>query len=464
MTDAVAIPKGDLKGDLRALFACPRELWIAYVAKFFESIGLFSLLYTVTLWLSTDYGMTDLQAGWWFGTFSTLLTVMTFFVGFFADWAGFRNTLIFAFATAAIARGTMAFATTRSVALFGLMFLTFGTAMGVPVLTTAIRRYTTERARPFGFSLYYALMNVGAAAAGYILDVVRGHFRDPVTSKMVPKMVHFGPFGDRMMTAYGMIFFVGLLCAILAFAASVFLRKGIDAEAEEKQLVEPAGEKKNPFTIFVSVVRERAFWRFMLFVGLLVMVKLIYQHYHATWPKYVLREMGEAFPLGKVTMINPIIIIFLVPVVTAVTKRYDVFKTILFGSVVSSLSVFILCFGASYVTIIGMVVVLSFGEALWLPRLYEYTAVIAPRGRESSYMSLSALPMFFAKMIVGPMGGYLLTQYCPEKGPRNSSMMWFIIGMTTIIGPILIFFLRGVIEGKKKDEAAPGVLVPTAGE
>ena len=110
------------------------------------------------------------------------------------------------------------------------------------------------------------------------------------------------------------------------------------------------------------------------------------------------------------------------------------------------------------------IVVLSFGEALCLPRLYEYTAVIAPRGRESSYMSLSALPMFFAKMIVGPMGGYLLTQYCPEKGPRNSSMMWFIIGMTTILGPILIFFLRGVIEGKNRKEAVPVVLAPAAGE
>ena len=100
---------------------------------------------------------------------------------------------------------------------------------------------------------------------------------------------------------------------------------------------------------------------------------------------------------------------------------------------------------------------LSIGEALWLPRLYEYTAVIAPRGRESSYMSLSALPMFFAKMIVGPMGGYLLMRYCPEHGPRHSEMMWLIIGLTTIAGPILIFLLRHVIAGDdaKVDDEAP---------
>ena len=35
-------------------------------------------------------------------------------------------------------------------ALAGFMFLALGTAMGVPVLNTAIRRYTTRAARPFG--------------------------------------------------------------------------------------------------------------------------------------------------------------------------------------------------------------------------------------------------------------------------------------------------------------------------
>ena len=40
---------------------------------------------------------------------------------------------------------------------------------------------------------------------------------------------------------------------------------------------------------------------------------------------------------------------------------------------------------------------LSVGEAIWSPRLYEYAAAIAPKGQEASYMALSVLPYFFAK-------------------------------------------------------------------
>ncbi|CAN5623612.1 hypothetical protein BH09MYX1_BH09MYX1_47760 [soil metagenome] len=473
--------KGHLKEDLRALFRCPRELWIAYIAKFFESIGLFSLLYTATLWLSADYGLTDVEAGWWFGAFSLVLSLITFCVGFFADAVGFRPTLIFAFFAAAVARGTMAFAgPSRRVALIGFMGLTLGTALGVPVLNTAIRRYTTVRARPFGFSLYYALMNVGAAVAGLLLDIVRGHFKGP-EGKPIAKLVMLPLLGERMMSTYSMIYLIGLGCAVLAFTASLFLRRGVDAEADELrafaaaapdaelEAVEGAGyreaakarkvlaekHERNPFKVAWSVLRESTFWRFMLFIALLVPPKLIYQHYHATWPKYVLREMGESFPIGKIFSVNPLIIMFLVPITTALTKKYPVFRMILIGSLVSSASVFLLCINASYPTIIGMLLVLTLGEALWLPRLYEYTAAIAPRGRESSYMSLSALPMFFAKMIVGPMGGYLLATYCPETGPRNSEMMWLIIGLTTIGGPILIYFFRGVIEHPPKAGRQP---------
>ena len=44
------------------------------------------------------------------------------------------------------------------------------------------------------------------------------------------------------------------------------------------------------------------------------------------------------------------------------------------------------------------VVLLSEGEAIYSPRLYEYTAAIAPKGQEASYMALSSLPFFLAKL------------------------------------------------------------------
>jgi hypothetical protein len=102
-----------------------------------------------------------------------------------------------------------------------------------------------------------------------------------------------------------------------------------------------------------------------------------------------------------------------------------------------------------------MVATLTVGEALWSPRSYEYTVAIAPRGRESTYVSLASLPYFFAKFLVAPTSGYLLSTWCPATGPRHSSILWLFIGLTAMIGPAGILALRGVIEGDGETEKAP---------
>lgn len=535
MTEAAAKPhKSALRDDLNALFQSPRELWIIYFAKFLEMLGVFSLLYIVTLWLSRDLGYADDRAGWIVGVYSLALSIITFVIGFFADSWGFRETLIGAFAISAIARGTMAFAQTRWLGVAGLMLLTLGTAGGAPVMNTAIKRYTKAQTRAFAFSLYYVTFNVSAAVAGVLIDAAKA-------AVPTPKAMTIPIIGVLQMSQYRLTFVVGLVAASISFFISLTLRKGIDLERHPDKyapgtgvasaflwfmfmvaglvvvqltssllsvtslkfdltkslLVKSAmvcavlstlgvwavhraglfrphkaddataaaaaktdedesgeGEKRrNPLMVAFNVVKERAFWRFMLFVGLLVFVKLIFSHSHFTFPKYSLREMGESFPLGAFQSINPILIIILVPIATALTRSRSAFTVIVLGSIVSALSPFVLVLGASYPTIIGMIILLSIGECLWSPRLYEYTASIAPRGKEASYMGMSSLPMFFAKMMVGPMSGYLLKHYCPETGPRQSWIMWLVIGITTLIGPILIVLLRPVIEGRARKAA-----------
>ncbi len=101
-----------------------------------------------------------------------------------------------------------------------------------------------------------------------------------------------------------------------------------------------------------------------------------------------------------------------------------------------------------------MIAVLTVGEALWSPRLYEYNVSIAPRGREATYVSLASLPYFLAKFLVGPTSGYLLATYCPAEGPRQPAILWGVIGLSTVIGPIGIWLLRGWIQQKEAPAAA----------
>jgi hypothetical protein len=41
--------------------------------------------------------------------------------------------------------------------------------------------------------------------------------------------------------------------------------------------------------------------------------------------------------------------------------------------------------------------------------------------------------------------GVLLARYCPEIGPRDSSRLWLIIALTTMITPVGLLVLRRYI-------------------
>jgi MFS family permease len=98
-----------------------------------------------------------------------------------------------------------------------------------------------------------------------------------------------------------------------------------------------------------------------------------------------------------------------------------------------------------YVMIFLFVVLLSVGEAFYSPRLYEYTAAIAPKGQEASYMAMSSLPFFFAKLAVAPLSGFLLAHFCPDTGPRHSGTLWLVVGLSTMIAPLgLLVFQRSI--------------------
>jgi dipeptide/tripeptide permease len=208
----------------------------------------------------------------------------------------------------------------------------------------------------------------------------------------------------------------------------------------------------NPLVALKEVFTDKAFWRFMALLALLSLVRMMFQHMHFTWPKYVIREQGDSFPVGTLWSINSLLILVLAPLGTALTRKRRPFEVLLLGAFISSLSPFVLCFGSSMPYQVGMILLLTIGEALWSPRLYEYNISIAPRGREATYVSLAALPYFLAKFLVGPTSGYLLAAYCPPTGPRQPAILWAIIGLSTMLGPVGIFALRNLIQ--KKDEPA----------
>ena len=78
----------------------------------------------------------------------------------------------------------------------------------------------------------------------------------------------------------------------------------------------------------------------------------------------------------------------------------------------------------------------------------QFTAEIAPKGKEGTYIALSILPSFVAKLFVGLMTGWLLNTYTPLDAAGNALsgypdhyFVWVWIGAVAIITPISLAVL-----------------------
>ena len=416
------------------------------------------------LFLTKDMGLSDLKAGIIFGVFSASMSFFMLFVGFIADSMGIKRALLVGLLIALVGRLAITFTTSAWVVYPGLFFLSVGFAYMIPLLAAAVKLFTHKKAQVYAFSWYYVVMNVGALFAGLALDELRAIFKEAL---------RFDLFGMELaIRPLQMIFLVAVLATLVSLALVIFcIRENIPpeafGEAEEEHTSEKARtDAENPgpagggaaspppsaWDIMREVTREKRFWIFIAFIGLLVLVKMIFQYNHSLYPVYMER-IGLKLWTGKLYAINPAIIIFLVPVMTAITGRMKAYNVITVGAFISAGSVFFMGLGESIALIVMFQVVLSIGEAIYSPRIYDYTANIAPPGREASYMAYSKAPMFFAKVAAGPITGLLLANLCAEEGPRNTELMWIIVGASCMLSPITLFLARRWLDVESREKA-----------
>jgi MFS family permease len=457
-----------------------RELWLTFLIKFLIYTAYSVTNKTMVLWLSKDLGFSDQAAGALVGwVWAPAMTVFTLLAGSITDAIGLRRTFFLGVAICTVARSVMVVTTIPSLALAcGVLPLAIGEALGTPVLLAATRRYSTVAQRSISFSIIYMIMNVGYIAAGWIFDYVRQlHLR--IT------MFGFEP------SSYQQLFIVSLAFEIVLFPVIYFLRRGAEA-SNGGQVIEQSSARNsgsarsflsgiwdtvrksaiNAARLFQRLVGQSGFYRLLLFFLFIGFLKAIFLQMDYVFPKFGIRVLGLNAPVGKLSAINAIVIIILVPIVGALTQKFAAYRMVVIGGIICAAGVFIMALptewfesaangifgqwlGHAYLGLEGNVqpyyvmsalylIVFSIGEAFYSPRVYEYAAAIAPPGQEASYGSLAYLPFLVGKLLVGT-GGWLLAAFCPEQGPRHLGTMWLIFALAASVAPIGLILFRNYI-------------------
>eukprot|EP00298_Acanthocystis_sp_HF-20_P002469 c12885_g1_i1.p1 GENE.c12885_g1_i1~~c12885_g1_i1.p1 ORF type:complete len:485 (-),score=167.01 c12885_g1_i1:69-1523(-) len=422
----------------KPLHNSPREVWLVYTLVVLDAAAQFASSYIMVLYLSHDFGFDDEDAAWIYGAYGMAISVFSIILGWIVDVIGVKFTLIIAHVIIVVGRLFLAFTMSKDVILVTLFVtLPIGSALVIPAMTTGIRRYTNDSNRAAAFGLYVMMLHLGALIAAPIVDIVRSTSDDQMIKKT-------GEFNN-----YRIILFIASITSAVSMIFCFFFRE-IDVDSEGRVQEFQIKESK-PLQIMSETFSSKRFWKFMLFVFLLVGIRFIFRHLDATFPKYMVRTFGKEVPFAMIIAINPFLIILTIPMITPLTKFVSLYKIILIGSTVTALSVLWMLAGPYIWPSILFIVTLSIGEATWAPRLFEYSCMIAPKGREGTFMACANAPMFFAKLGVGGISGWLLTKYCPDTStPQNHQCdgfnLWLWVFIMTASSPVLMLLLQPCIE------------------
>jgi predicted MFS family arabinose efflux permease len=453
------------------------EYWGIQIINLVDCTFYFAMLTIASVFLSEDLGMNDTEAGRAITVFTVATTLLLTVSGMFTDWLGPRRSVHVTMGGMLVLRGAMVVVGLapafpgRGLAAAALFLLMAPFMAGVQTLfQSATQRFTTRRSRSAGFNLWYLFMNIGAAAGGFSIDIVR--------QVLGLANVH--------------IFTMGVGCAALCWITGVVTVRREEqltgpGEAPEPEPEAAAEKKKGPLELAFAAVSQPAMWRVVVLVLLIVGVRAVFTYLYLLMPKYWLRTIGPDAAFGTLNAINPIGIVIGLILFIPIANRFRVFSMLVYGAAISAFALFPMAVpweawwgmgiaDAHYAMAIVAMAILTIGEVVWSPKLNEYTAAIAPKGQEGIYLGVSMIPWFLAKTVVSYFSGPLLERWSPETVtvggaamPLQQALiegklgywdrpeaMWLLLGLWALAGCFVAWLLRRWFTQGVQDRPAAG--------
>ena len=444
--DSRSVP---LREVLARLAGASRGFWLVNAVNFGDGIAYFGFLSLLTLFFQHDVGMDAGGATIATSTFTGLVTLfMVLGAGALSDRLGARRALTASMAVVLFGRVVLTLSpslgagTGAAFAAAWLAILVMGFAEGAvqPALYAGVKQYTDERTASMGYAFLYSIMNLGIFLGEMVSPFVRDWFARTFEGVSVAEVPTAGITGSFW-------FFTGVTALVL-LVNLVFFTKNVEARdrVDSPATLDPQPERIAPASSLLERLRSLPILdaRFLFFIFALLPVRTLFAHQWLTIPDYVTRafpaEVGSR--VEWIQGLNPIVIVFAVPALTALTRKVHVVDVMILGTLVSAAATFLLSAPPSLTLLIAYVVIFTLGEAIWSSRFLEHVANLAPAGRLGVYMGLAGLPWFLAKTVTGFYAGSMLETFLPAEGPQAPGTMWTIHGAIAMLSPVALVLGR----------------------
>ena len=403
-----------------------KTFWTANAVELLERAAWYGVFVAITLYLSRILGFSDIEAAAVSGVFSAGLYFLPTFSGAYADKIGFRNALLLAFALLTLGYSSMWLLPTlfqasglveygREVTFHGLegswhkwlfipvmLLIMVGGSFIKSVITGTVARETSAETRARGYSIFYAMVNVGAFGGKTVVKPLRENMGNE-------GLIVLNLFAASM--------------TFLAFFLILVLYKQKAYENEEPKTIAEIGQA------LVAVLKQ---WRLLLLILIITGFWMVQHQLYATMPKYVLRMAGEGASPSWYANVNPAMVVLTVGLVTRAMKRFSALTSMTVGMFIMPISAFAMASGnmmaggdpilglhpVAFMMVVG-IAIQGLAESFISPRFLEYFSLQAPKGEEGMYLGFSHLHSFLASLLGFVTSGFLLDAFCPA--PRTLS-------------------------------------------
>ena len=252
------------------------------------------------------------------------------------------------------------------------------------------------------FTIEYVVVNLAAVAAAGATTAAR--------AALAPA------FGQADIALFAAASVVMLITALLALRLHRHWK-------HDMALWPPPLEKK------VWVWSEAGFYA--AFLAAMMGTTFLYTQLSATLPKYMIRRFsaGTLYPLFQA--VNPLLILFLVPLVGGTVPTTIGHPLLLFAGAACWQDIsflWLLALPNEEWAVLVAIVSITFGEAIAMPRARAYIARILPSGKEGFYSSALVLPAAFASLGLTLTSYPLLHDYCPSVGACDPTLWAWVAG------------------------------------
>jgi len=377
----------------------PRAFWIYNIIVFIDRLGGFMLYPFFALYLTQKYGINMATVGIMFAVFSVSGMAGSALGGAIADRMGRKTVIIASLLLSSLSAIGMGFAPTISIFIGVVVVVGTLGSIGGPAHEAVVADLLPPEKRAEGYGIIRVIFNLAVIIA------------PPIAGLLISN-------------SYLTLFLVDAVISIIA-AGIVFF-----ALPETKPEAHPDAKPETVKQTFAGYGRVFKDTPFILFIGVTVMMTLVYMNMNSTLGVF-LRDQHALSELryGSLLSINALIVVALQ---LWLTRRLEKFKPLVMmaiGTFLYAIGFAMYGFIGNYALFIIAMIVITIGEMVVAPFQQSIVASFAPEDMRGRYMAVSGLTWSIA-FTVGPyFAGRIL------DGP-NPNLLWILCGIIGTLATI----------------------------